>query len=292
MRELPERIIEETALQLLVKAATKIPRDILKSLKKAYRVEDSFYAKSQLKLILKSLRISEKEAKLICQDTGTIHFYLKIGRAVKLPPKTNDCIVEAVKRGTSSIPLRPNMVHPLTRVNTRNNVGRGTPFLHLTLEPEIEGVELSLLLKGAGSENLSRTAVFKPTEKFESIRRFIIETVADAGGKGCPPYIVSVVLGGTLEEAMARARMNLLKPIGETGCEELKELEEELLEELNSLGIGVMGLGGKTTVLDVKLDYLHCHTASLPVAVQLQCWALRKSKAYIHPNLEVEYLEL
>lgn len=285
-------LLEDVCVKLLTEAATRLPMDVYRGLEDAYRMEDNAYARSQLKIILESVGIARDERIPICQDTGTIHVYIKLGRGVILPADLNVHIDRAIRRATREIPLRPNMVHPLTRMNSMDNSGRGLPLTTIIPEPTIEGLEVAIMLKGAGSENLSKAFMLKPVEGFGSVRKAVLEVVAEALGRGCPPYIVSVVMGGTLEYASTRAKMNLLEPIDKPGCSDLVDLEESLLKDINSLGVGVMGLGGRVTAMKVKLDYIHCHTASLPVAIQIQCWALRKAKAYLTSSGEVIYQEL
>jgi fumarate hydratase subunit alpha len=285
-------ILEDVCVKLLTEAATRLPMDICKGLEDAYSREDSIYAKSQLKIILDSVRIARDERIPICQDTGIIHIYLKLGRDVTLPADLALHMDKAIRKATREIPLRPNMVHPITRINSMDNSGRGLPLLSIIPEPNLDGLEVAVMLKGAGSENLSRAFMLKPVEGFESIRKAVLESIADALGRGCPPYIISVAIGGTLEYASMKAKMNLLEPIDKPGCPELIDLEESLLEDINSLGIGAMGLGGRVTAMKVKLDYIYCHTASLPVAIQVQCWALRRARAYVASTGEVIYREL
>ncbi|MBS7642905.1 MAG: fumarate hydratase [Candidatus Bathyarchaeia archaeon] len=285
-------ILESVCKRLLLEAATKLPGDVLRGLEEAYSIEDNKYARSQLKIILESVKIARDEGIPICQDTGNIHVYLKLGRGVVVPADISLYIDRAVRKATKEIPLRPNMVHPLTRVNSMDNSGRGLPLVTMIPDPTIDGLEVAIMLKGAGSENLSRTYMLKPTEGFESIRRIVLESIAEALGRGCPPYIISVAIGGTLEYASIRAKINLLEPIDKPSCIELADLERILLDDINKLGIGAMGLGGRVTAMRVKLDYMYCHTASLPVAIQIQCWALRKAKAYITSSGEIVYQEL
>jgi fumarate hydratase subunit alpha len=285
-------ILEDICVKLLTEAATKLPMDVCKGLEDAYSREDNIYARSQLRIILDSVKIARDEGIPICQDTGTIHIYFKLGKDITLPADLTLHMDRAIRRATKEIPLRPNMVHPITRINSMDNTGRGLPLLSIIPEPTLDGLEVAVMLKGAGSENLSKAFMLKPVEGFESIRKAVLESIADALGRGCPPYIVSVAIGGTLEYASMKAKMNLLEPIDKPGCSELIDLEESLLEDINSLGIGAMGLGGRVTAMKVKLDYIHCHTASLPIAIQIQCWALRRAKAYVTSTGEVIYREL
>jgi len=285
-------ILEDICVELLAEAATKLPMDVRKGLEDAYSKEDNIYARSQLRIILDSVKIARDEGIPICQDTGTIHIYFKLGKDITLPADLTLHMDRAIRKATKEIPLRPNMVHPITRINSMDNSGRGLPLLSIIPEPTLDGLEVAVMLKGAGSENLSKAFMLKPVKGFESIRKAVLESVADALGRGCPPYIISVAIGGTLEYASMKAKMNLLEPIDKPGCLELIDLEESLLEDINSLGIGVMGLGGRVTAMKVKLDYIYCHTASLPVAIQIQCWALRRAKAYVTPTGEVIYREL
>ena len=204
----------------------------------------------------------------MCQDTGILIFYVEVGRNLKLDFDIKDAIEEGVKYATERIPLRPNAVDPITRKNSGNNIGAGLPDIKYEL---VEGYKLTITAapKGAGSENMSALRMFNPTET-DNIKKFAVETVLNAGGKPCPPVILGIGIGGSFDKAPRLAKSAILDNINE-----MDEFEKDILDDINSLGIGPMGIGGDTTALAVKVKKSYCHTASLPVAVNIQCWANR-----------------
>jgi fumarate hydratase subunit alpha len=204
----------------------------------------------------------------ICQDTGVPVVYLTLPPDIGLSPGLFEGVREGVRRATAAIPLRPNVVDPLTRENTNDNTGAGMPAVHVTPGDRLT---VTVLPKGAGSENVSRIGMLLPSQAAE-IPRFVAETMLLAGGKPCPPVILGVGIGGTFDVAAALAKEALLLPV-----DTMDDYEQELCDAVNALGIGPMGLGGDTTALSVKVKRAGCHTASLPVAVNVQCWASRRA---------------
>jgi len=286
---LKQQIVENVAVKLLQLAVTELPSDIKESLKNAYKNETSV-AKSQLKAILDNIELAEKTKTPMCQDTGIIIFYVKAGSGLSGLDKIESALRKATTHATKEIPLRPNAVDPFTHENTTNNIGRYVPFINWEIVPGNE-LEITVLPKGGGSENVSALAMLNPSDGVVGLKKFVIDTVIKAGAKPCPPIILGVAVGGGADIAMKLAKKTLLKPINEPNPDpKLAKIEKELLETINSTGIGPMGLGGKTTVLAVKLDYAHRHPASYPVAVVVQCWAARKASAKICSDGKVEYL--
>jgi len=254
-------------IELFKKAVTTIPEDIKKLLESAYRSEPEEIAKIQLKNILENIKMAEELNYPICQDTGIPIFFVETGMNLELKTIERG-LIEATVEATKIIPLRPNVVDPLTRKNT-GNTGKHVPMFHYESVDE-KILKITLLIKGAGAENMSRTKMLNPSEDIESIKRFVVDTVKIAGGNPCPPTIVGVGIGGSSDYACLLAKKALLK-------EKNTKLEKEILKEINILNIGPMGLGGKTTSMKVCIETASCHTASLPVAVNLQCWAHRKA---------------
>ena len=204
--------------------------------------------------------------------------------------KIEDALRKATAKATKKIPLRPNAVDPFTQKNTGDNTGRHVPYIHWNIVPG-DTLEITVLPKGGGSENVSALCMLHPNQGTAELNKFVIDTIINAGAKPCPPTIVGVAVGGGADIAMKLAKEALLRPIGQPNSDpELAKLELELREGANSTGIGPMGLGGKTTVLDVKVDYAHRHPASYPVAVVVQCWAARRASAKISSDGTVEYL--
>ncbi len=276
--------VSSTVEELLRRASVLLPPDVEEALVAARERESDPVARTQLETILENVALARELGVPMCQDTGVHVFYLR-GR---IPEGVEDAVREGVARATASVPLRPNAVHPLTRVNSGDNLGQGMPIIYLHLGPT-PWLEITVLPKGAGSENMSRLAMLNPGDGIEGIRRFVSGSVVEAGGKPCPPTIVGVGIGGTADGAMAMAKQALLRPLNVSNPDPaLAKLEDDLARALNATGVGAMGLGGDVTVLGVRAMMAHCHTASLPVAVNLQCWAARQASARIGDD-GVEY---
>lgn len=270
---------KETVGRMIRLATTRLPQDVMKALRAAREREGDPTAKSQLEAILRNLKIAREEGVPICQDTGIPIFFIKIGPETDLDFRLEDTLQESVRRATKEVPLRPNVVDPLTRENSGDNTGRGHPIVHTRVQAG-EGLEVKLMLKGGGSENWSRLFMLSPIAWEDDIRGRIIRVVEEAGGQICPPTIIGVGIGGTADEASLLAKRALLRPLDEEGEDgELAGLEGEITESANELGIGPMGLGGGTTVLGTKIESAGCHTASLPVALNFHCWAARRAEA-------------
>ena len=254
---------------ILRKAEIELPDDVENALRKAENAEESQVAKSQLQAILKNIGLARKYGVPMCQDTGIMIFFAELGTEFQPGFDLEAAIREAVVLASSEIPLRPNAVDPLTRKNSGNNTGVGIPDIHWKLVPG-KKLKITAAPKGAGSENMSSLRMFNPTEA-GSIRNFVLETVVNAGGMPCPPLTIGVGIGGSSDAASRLAKEALLEPLDTP----VDGLERDILEAVNALGIGCMGLGGSTTALAVHVKTAYCHTASLPVAVNIQCWANR-----------------
>lgn len=285
-----EQTIENVAVSLLRQAVTKLPKDIKEALQKAYREETSEAGKTQLKAILDNVELAEKTGTPMCQDTGTIIFYVKAGAEARHLDTVENALINATKRATTEIPLRPNAVDPVAQKNTGDNTGRNIPYIHWELVPG-NTLEITVLPKGGGSENVCATGMLVPGEGINGLKKFVVDTVIKAGSKPCPPNILGVAIGGGADVAMTLAKKALLRPIDQRNPNpELAKLEEDLLQAVNQTGIGPMGLGGKFTVLGVNVDYAARHPASYPAAVAFNCWAARRASARIDPDGTVEYL--
>jgi len=261
-------IVVDSVVDILKKAQTHLPQDVIDALRKARSQESSAIAREQLEAILKNIDIAARKQVPLCQDTGILIFFVEIGRDVKLDFSIEAAINEAVRIATESIPLRPNAVDPITRHNTGTNTGNGIPDIKYEF---VEGdkIRITAAPKGAGSENMSALRMFNPTEA-DRIREFVVETILKAGGKPCPPIIVGIGIGGSFDKAARLSKLALLEDTGK-----MDEFERSILNDINTLGIGPMGLGGDNTALAVHIKKACCHTASLPVAVNIQCWANR-----------------
>ncbi|MDH5450054.1 MAG: fumarate hydratase [Candidatus Bathyarchaeota archaeon] len=285
-----ETLVEDVGVKLLQLAVTKLPQDVKESLQQAYREEENGAGKTQLEAILKNIDLAEKTSTPMCQDTGVIIFYIKAGAQTQNLDKIEKALSKATIRATKEVPLRPNAVNPFTQKNSGDNTGRYVPFIHWEI---VSGntIEITVLPKGGGSENVCSLGMISPGTGVKGLKNFVIDTVMNAGAKPCPPNILGVAVGGGADIAMKLAKEALLRPLNESNPDpELAKLETELYDAANMTGIGPMGLGGKFTVLGVKVDYAHRHPASYPVAVAFQCWAARRASARIHADGTVEYL--
>ncbi len=283
-------LIEDVAFNLLKLAVIRLPSDVKEALQKAYREETSEAGRVNLKAILTNIEFAEKLNTPICQDTGTIIFYVKAGAQAKGLEKVEAALRKATQRATREVPLRPNAVDPFTRKNSGDNTGRFIPYINWEVT-DGDSVEITVLPKGGGSENVCALGMITPGEGVMGLKKFVIDTVIKAGAKPCPPNILGVGVGGGADIAMKTAKKALLRPLNQPNPNpELARLEKELYEAANSTGIGPMGLGGRFTVLGVNVEYTHRHPASYPVAVAFQCWAARRATARINADGTVEYL--
>jgi fumarate hydratase subunit alpha len=254
-------------------AVIRLPPDVMRVIRKAAAAETNPVARGEFANILKNIEEAERCGVPMCQDTGVPVVYLTVPPDVPLTTGLYNAVAEGVRRATREVPLRPNVVNPLTRHNTGDNTGEGMPAIHARPGDQLT---VTVLPKGAGAENVSRIAMLLPSRKGQ-VGKFVVETVYLAGSRPCPPVIIGVGIGGTFDGAAALAKQALLEPI-----DTMTDYEEEILCTVNRLGIGAMGLGGDFTALAVKVKTAGCHTASLPVAVNIQCWANR------HATVEVK----
>jgi fumarate hydratase subunit alpha len=283
-------IVENVAFNLIKQAVIYLPEDVKRALRKAYAEETSETGKTQLKAILENIELAEKNQAPMCQDTGTITFYVKAGSRVKNLDRVEAALVTATRKATREVPLRPNAVDPFTQKNSGDNTGRFAPYLHWEIV-QGDSLEVTVMIKGGGSENVSATGMLVPSEGINGLEKFVIDAVIKAGAQPCPPTILGVAIGGGADVAMKLAKKALLRPLDEANSDRrLAEIEREILEAANMTGIGPMGLGGKITVLGVHVDYAHRHPASFPAAVAFNCWAARRASARLSADGTVEYL--
>jgi len=206
-----------------------------------------------------------------------ISFYVSVGDRAHLPRWLSSCLRRAVSELSVEMPLRPNLVSALSRQNL-GNVGACAPHIWIE-QSQGDEIELAVLPKGGGSENMSSLAMLKPREELEGIRRFVLSQIQSSGGRPCTPTIVGIGVGGSADVAALLAKKALLRGLKErNGDPELAGFEMALKEEANEPGIGPMGMGGRTTVLGVNVEVCDCHVASLPVAINMHCWAARRAK--------------
>jgi fumarate hydratase subunit alpha len=264
--------VVETTVELFRKAETELDKDIVEAIRRAYRKEENEIARKNLKAILENIDLARKIQVPICQDTGMPTIFVELGKELSLDFNLKKAIAEGVVLATEKVPLRPNTVHPLTRQNPGNNLGLHMPQLDIDIV-ENDALKLTVMPKGAGGENVSALRMLPRTRE---ITKFIVEVVKRAGGGPCPPIFVGVGIGSTFDGAAKLAKKALLRNVTE-----MDEFERKILDVVNSLGIGPMGLGGKTTALAVLIEIGYCHPASLPIAVNIQCWANRRASAIL-----------
>ena len=272
MRTIKTADITREVKALCMGAATRLPKDAAGALRKAASAEESPLGKEVLTQLVDNFELAETEGVPMCQDTGLAVFFVELGREVSIDGPLDEAINEGVRQGYEEGYLRKSVCDPITRKNTGDN----TPAIIHTKVVEGDRLKLRFAPKGAGSENMSALRMLKPAEGIDGIKGFVIETITSGGGNPCPPIIVGLGIGGNFERAAVLAKESLLRPLGEPSADKtLSGLEAELLSEINKLGIGPMGFGGRTTALAVHIESEPCHIASLPVAINIQCHAAR-----------------
>ena len=279
MRELDVKVITEKVRDLCMKANTDLGEDVFQAIDRAMEKEESPLGMEILKELKENARIAREGNVPICQDTGFAVVFVELGQDVHLVGgNLNEAIHEGVRQGYQNGYLRKSICHPFTRANTGDN----TPaVIHMEMVPG-DKVKVTVTPKGGGSENMSRVTMLTPSDGVEGIKRFVVQRVKESGSNPCPPTIVGVGIGGTLEQAGLLAKKSLLRVLGTKNPDPaLDQLESEILTEINRLGIGPQGLGGRTTSLAVHILMMPCHIASFPLAVNIQCHAQRHKEIVI-----------
>ncbi len=279
MREIDVKLMTEKVRDLCMKANTDLGEDVLQAFDRAMEREESSLGIEILKELKENARIAKEENVPICQDTGFAVVFIELGQDVHLfGGNLNEAIEEGVRQGFRDGYLRKSICHPFTRANTGDN----TPaIIHTEVVPG-DNVKIIVAPKGGGSENMSRVVMLTPSDGIEGIKRYVVQRVRESGSNPCPPTIVGVGIGGTFERAALLAKKSLLRPLGSKNpVAELDQLESEILTEINRLGIGPQGLGGRTTSLAVHILLMPCHIASFPLAVNIQCHAQRHKEIVI-----------
>jgi fumarate hydratase subunit alpha len=283
-----EKIIEDTAVELLRISATELHVEYVEELKKGLEETDGSVGKAQLGNILEDIDLARDGSKPMCQDTGIVAFMVKVGDDFPLRSRLKEILVDATRRATEEVPLRPNAVD-MFKGNTRDNVGLNgyVPIIYIDMMPGGD-LEIIAMPKGGGSTNIAAHRMLKPGLGWKGIKQFVIEALADAGSLGCPPYFVGIGIGGGEDLCMTLAKKALLKPFKSRNKNpNVAAIEEELLKKINQLGIGAMGLGEGPTAFDLHIEIAARHPASLPVGVVISCWALRHARAVITGEGEV-----
>ena len=279
-RKIDSKLITETVKKLFIEANINLGQDVVCSLQDALAREESPLGRQVLEKIIDNAEIARREKMPICQDTGLAVLFIEIGQDVHIiGGDLRAAIEEGVRQAYQDGFLRKSVCDPLTRKNTQDN----TPaIIHIDIVPG-DRLKIIAMPKGGGSENMSAAQMLTPAAGSEGIKNFVVEKVKQAGANPCPPIIVGVGIGGSLEEACVLAKKALLRPVGEANNndEHLAQMEKELLNSINKLGIGPGGLGGRISALAVHIEMLPCHIASLPVAVNIQCHVARHKEEII-----------
>ena len=273
MRELDAARITEVVARLCVEANRHLPQDVKNCIACAREKEQWAPAQEILDRIKENYEIADRDEMAICQDTGMACVFLEIGQDVHINGNIADAVNAGVKKGYGEGFLRKSVVRdPLDRVNTGDN----TPAMLYTDIVPGDQVKVTVAPKGFGSENMSQLKMLKPSDGLQGVKDFVIKVVEEAGPNPCPPIVVGVGVGGTFDKAALLAKKAIIRSAEERNANPFyAELEAELLEKINALGIGPQGFGGKTTALAVNIEYLPTHIAGLPVAVNLNCHATR-----------------
>ena len=273
MRELSANAVTDAVARLCVKANCRLPEDIRRRLEMMEQAEDWPAAAEILSQIRENYRLAEACASPICQDTGLACVFLEIGQDVHIIGNLHDAVNEGVAKGYTDGYLRKSAVRdPLNRVNTGDN----TPaMIYIDLVPG-DTVKITVAPKGFGSENMSAIKMLRPSDGVQGVKDFVLQTVKNAGPNPCPPIVVGVGIGGTFDKAAYLAKTAMLRSVEEPNPDPYyAALEQELLEQINALGIGPQGLGGRTTALGVNIQTMPTHIAGLPVAVNINCHVTR-----------------
>ena len=277
MKTIPASRIADTVATLCIQANTQLPADVKAALDAAQAAEPWPLAKTTLGLLQKNLVVAAEQNLPICQDTGMACVFIELGQQVQIEGDLEQAVNEGVRRGYGEGYLRKSITgDPLKRCNTDDN----TPaFLSLHLVPGDE-VKITVAPKGAGSENMSRLAMLKPADGVEGVKNFILDTVRQAGSNPCPPIVLGVGIGGSFDKCAYLAKKALLRPLDEPNADPYyAALERQLLDEINAMGSGPQGVGGKTTCLGVSIEKMATHVAGLPVAGYICCHVTRRASA-------------
>ena len=273
MREIQAERITEVVKRLCISANNHLPEDVKHCIEKSYEMENWPQAREILERIMENYQIADREDCPVCQDTGVACVFIKMGQEVYVQGDLNEAIHEGVRQGYAQGYLRKSVVRdPLDRVNTGDN----TPaMIYFDIVPG-DIFEITVAPKGFGSENMSQIKMLKPSDGLQGVKDFVVKVVEEAGPNPCPPIVVGVGVGGTFDKAAYLAKKAQMSHAGEPNPVPFyAELEKELLERINALGIGPQGFGGKTTALAVHIEQCPTHIAGLPVAVNINCHVTR-----------------
>ena len=279
MRTIDAKLITDAVYKCCVDAAYFINEDVLNKIIDAKDKESDSIAKNILCQIIENDILAKNEHIPMCQDTGVVLAFVEVGRDVYVTSSIDEAINEGVKKAYTEAFLRKSVVkNPIDRINTNDN----TPAIIYYKIVEGDKLKISICLKGAGSENMSKIKMLNPSDGIDGIKKFIVDSVVEAGGRPCPPLVLGIGIGGTMDKAALMSKEALLRDINDSSTnEKIAKLEKEIYDLVNATKVGPMGLKGDTTCLAVKINYHPCHIASLPVALTIQCHAHRHKEVIL-----------
>lgn len=291
MTDFDYQVVEDAAKELYIRALCDLPPDVRDALKRASEKETNPTAQEVFKAIFKTIKVADEKKTLICQDTGLPIYMVKIGSKFSWNGyKIKTGLNVGAKRATQEFPFRGSSTHTLTRINPQTSVGEGLPVVHYDFVEEDDCLDILMIPKGSGSENMSKMKMFYPAHGISALKKFVIDTVFETGANPCPPGIIGVGIGGTADLVMKLAKEAIARPVGQRHKDpQIAEMEIELEEAINSMGRGPMGLGGDITCLAVHIESAFTHITQNPIAVNTQCWPARRARARIYPDGRVEY---
>jgi len=289
--EFSYQLVEDTAKELYIRALKILPPDVREALGKAYDRETTPTGKEIFRTILRNVEVADQQNVLICQDTGLPIYLVKVGSKFPVDgARVAAALKEGAKRATLEHPFRGSSTHPVTRVNPQTSVGEGLPIIYWDFVPENDFLDILMVPKGSGSENMSAMKMFIPADGVAALKKFVIDTVLQSGSNPCPPGVIGVGIGGTADLVSKLAKEAIARPVGSHNHDAFfAKMEDELSEAINSLGLGPMGLGGSVSTLAVHIEWAYTHITQNPVAVNTQCWSARRARGKIYRDGRVEY---
>jgi tartrate/fumarate subfamily iron-sulfur-dependent hydro-lyase alpha chain len=291
MRDFDYQIVEDAAKDLYIRALCDLPPDVREALRRAHEKETNPTAREIFEAMFRAIEIADEQKTLICQDTGLPIYMVKIGsgfpwNGYEIKTRLN----KGAERATREFPFRGSSTHPLTRKNPQTSVGERLPVITFDYIKDAEVLDILMVPKGSGSENMSTMKMFYPADGVAALKKFVVDSVFESGGNPCPPGIIGVGIGGTADLVMRLAKEAIVRPVGQRNEDpQVAEMERELEEAINAMGRGPMGLGGDISTLAVHIEMAYTHITQNPVAVNTQCWPARRSRVKIHPDGRVEY---
>ncbi len=285
-------LLIDVSAKLYEKASKTVPADVQEALRKALEKESNKIAREQLKQMLETIKVAREDNNVICQDTGIPYFFVKYGTKVQFEGDLRDAIAKGMKKLYEEPPnLWTYHIDPLTWKQGLSWEGIHTPFVYVDLIPNADYIQLTAFPKGTGSSMWGKLKLYGPNKAtLENVRKFVLESLLDAGPRACPPYIIGVGIGGTLDYVAYLAKMATVRSLDKRNPNPaIARMEAEILKAVNKSGIGVMGLGGNTTALAVNIEYASTHFYRTPMAFELNCWPGRRASARVFSNGTVEY---